>query len=400
MKELDENYNIEEEEAYDEKLTGDHEYSYISDINITQYKSDIGFKTLIEGFDQFLYVIPRYQRKFIWGMDQVQNLAVSLIRGLPIPPIYVYRNEKNQLEILDGQQRMLSLFLYYKGKYLRNKETPVELQQIMNDNRANKYSVSFEELLEEQCRLKNVKYVLKYMENTDEKSIDITYNQLPIEVKRKVDFTTISVVEIKVDAEKQRQRQKNRIFYKVFENLNSAGTPLTNQELRNGVYQCDFYDMLHEINNENTKWREVYGEKHKHSRDIELLLRFSATEYYFKLEGKRVILNNYHNSYAKLLNDFSDEAINFSQDTIDSFRNNIVKFIDRIEVDGKIPSVLLESLYFASININGDYTIDSWFYKMQLNDKSILRASASSDSVRARLEYVYEKLSEYVEGNR
>ena len=60
---------------------------------------------------------------------------------------------------------------------------------------------------------------MKYRENDNEKIIDITYDRLPKEIRRTVDFTTISVIEIKVDSENQR----NRILYKVFENLNSGG---------------------------------------------------------------------------------------------------------------------------------------------------------------------------------
>ena len=39
-----------------------------------------------------LFVIPKYQRKFVWKKEQVQELAISLLRGFPIPPIYAYRN--------------------------------------------------------------------------------------------------------------------------------------------------------------------------------------------------------------------------------------------------------------------------------------------------------------------
>jgi hypothetical protein len=158
------------------------------------------------------------------------------------------------MEILDGQQRILSLFLYYKGKYIKNStNTQVELQRLMSDGRLNRAEISFEKLLEDQYPLKDVIYELKYREEDKEKVINIRYDKLPMEIRRTVDFTTISVIEIKVDAE----NQKNRILYKVFENLNSGGTELKNQELRNGVYQCKFYDMLHEINNTNKKWRKI-----------------------------------------------------------------------------------------------------------------------------------------------
>ncbi|MDE7043902.1 MAG: DUF262 domain-containing protein, partial [Acetatifactor sp.] len=48
------------------------------------------------------------------------DLATSLIRQFPIPPIYTYRNGKGQLEILDGQQRVMSLYFYYIGKFFKN----------------------------------------------------------------------------------------------------------------------------------------------------------------------------------------------------------------------------------------------------------------------------------------
>ena len=84
---------------------------------IQQYKTDVGFRTLMESVNENLYIIPKYQRKYRWTKEQVISLAESLIYGLPIPPIYTCRNTENQLEILDGQQRIMSLFFYYIGSY-------------------------------------------------------------------------------------------------------------------------------------------------------------------------------------------------------------------------------------------------------------------------------------------
>ncbi|MBU3203609.1 DUF262 domain-containing protein [Clostridium algidicarnis] len=395
------NFNIEDIEKQDEALTEQKDYSFIENTNVTQYKADLAFKTLIDGFDELLYVIPKYQRKYIWSKEQVENLAISLIRGLPIPPIYVYRNEKKQMEILDGQQRILSLFLYYKGKYIKNStNTQVELQRLMSDDRFNRAEISFEKLLEGQYPLKDVTYELRYREDNKEKVIDISYAKLTKEIRRTVDFTTISVIEIKVDAE----NEKNRILYKIFENLNSGGTELKNQELRNGVYQCKFYDMLHEINNTNEKWRKIYGEKHKHSRDVELLLRFAAVEHYFKLEDDSIKLYNYENSYPKFLNDFSDEVIHFDEGTVNMYRKNIERFIDIIEVGDRVANLLLESLYLASTCVDGDYIIGNDFCKKVAHDHSyssyILNSSSTKSKVQGRFNYVYRKLSKYVDGNK
>lgn len=395
------NYNIEDIEKQDENITEQKDYSFIANTNVTQYKSDLAFKTLIDGFDDLLYVIPKYQRKYIWSKEQVENLAISLIRGLPIPPIYVYRNEKKQMEILDGQQRILSLFLYYKGKYIKNSgNTQVELQRLMSDDRLNRSEISFEKLLEAEYPLKDVNYEMKYMEGNSEKIIDITYNKLPKEVQKNIDFTTITVIEIKVDSEKD----KNRILYKIFENLNGSRSELTNQEVRNVAYQCEFYDMLHKINDTNKKWRKLYGEKHKHSRDVELLLRFAAIQYYTNLEHSVINLYNYENSYPKLLNDFSDEAIHFDEDTINVYRKNIERFIDKIDLGDRIPNLLLESLYLASIYIDGDYIIENDFAKAlgknASYEKYIKSSSSSKSKVEGRLNYVYKQLSNYVNRNK
>lgn len=96
-------------------------------------------------------------------------MAISLIRGLPIPPIYVYRNEKKQMVIIDGQQRILSLFLYSKGKYIKNNE--LELQKLIPDDRFNRGQISFGKLLESQYPLKDVTYEMKYREDDTEKVI-------------------------------------------------------------------------------------------------------------------------------------------------------------------------------------------------------------------------------------
>lgn len=160
MKEIDKQNEI------DDRITEQCDCSIMTNINISQVRTEMGFKTLVEGFDSMLFAIPKYQRKFIWTKEQVQELAVSLLRGLPIPPIYTYRNDNNQLEILDGQQRMLSLFLYYKGKYFKNLEkSNTELPNIMTDITLIKDNVNFEDLLLEKNLLKDVNYEFEYIEN-------------------------------------------------------------------------------------------------------------------------------------------------------------------------------------------------------------------------------------------
>ena len=74
-------------QVYSEEGTVLNMMSDLKRISIQQYKTDVGFRTLVEGVNENLYIIPKYQRKYRWSRDQVIALVESLIRDLPIPPI-------------------------------------------------------------------------------------------------------------------------------------------------------------------------------------------------------------------------------------------------------------------------------------------------------------------------
>ena len=384
----------------DEQNMEKTDYSIILSGNVIQNKVDMGFKTLVDGFNEWLYVIPKYQRKYVWSKEQVSNLAVSLIKGLPIPPIYVYRNNDGRLEILDGQQRMLSLFFYYKGKYIKNStNTQVELQKIIENNECE--DCNFEDVLNKYYPLKDIDYKMKYSKKNSStnkyeiEEISIKYSELPKDIRRKIDYTAISVIEIKVDEEDER----HKVLYKIFENLNEGGTRLTKQELRNGIYSSSFYDMLHEMN-ENDKWRKIYGDKHIHSKDVEMLLRFITVGYRFELGEDGYNIDEYSGSYPTLLNDFSDIAINFSSEAINELKEDLNHFVGLFNVNVKPQDLLLEGLYLASLNLSGEYIINDKLIKDIQSDaeynKFVSKSSATRLNVKGRFDYVYKRLSEYV----
>lgn len=90
---------------------------------------------------------PEYQRGAAWTTSQKQALIDSLFRQYPIPPVFLERKSSaglfgtaaQQFEIIDGQQRILSLRAFYADEFsllkpsdeklrlphsLRSKETP------------------------------------------------------------------------------------------------------------------------------------------------------------------------------------------------------------------------------------------------------------------------------------
>lgn len=302
-----------------------------NNISIDQYKTDIGFRTLVEGVNDYLYIIPKYQRKYKWKWEQVQELAVSLIRGLPIPPIYVWRNTMTgDLEIIDGQQRVISLFLYYVGKYFRNeKKSCFDYRLIDIENFDN-----FESALSNTFPLKNKVFEMKH----NGEKYDISYSSLPAKLRKKVDYTTISIIEIKVNLGDGAEDED--AIHRIFANLNAGGTQLEPQEIRNGIFAGKFYNMLKDINANNIRWRKLYGKPiDNKEKDMECLLKLCAYKYFCKFEDGKFNIKNYSGKLQKFLDEFSAISMEFDEQQVKEYRTSIEDFIDKFDFDRKIESL-------------------------------------------------------------
>ena len=66
-------------------------------------------------------------------------------------------------------------------------------------------------------------------------------------------------------------------IYHIFERLNTSGTPLKSQEIRNVVFRGEIVQVLRELNRDEN-WRLILGQPNynKHQVDVELVLRVFA----------------------------------------------------------------------------------------------------------------------------
>src|SRR6185437_6547897 len=67
---------------------------------------------------------PEYQRGAVWNAAQKKRLIDSVLRGYPIPLIYLHHistefegAKRDDFEIIDGQQRINSLYEYREGSF-------------------------------------------------------------------------------------------------------------------------------------------------------------------------------------------------------------------------------------------------------------------------------------------
>jgi hypothetical protein len=94
----------------------------------------------------------------------------------------------------------------------------------------------------------------------------------------------------------------NTSVYHIFERLNTGGTQLVGQEIRNCVYHGSFNDLLCKLN-EYHNWRKIFGNDihHKRQKDVELILRFFS----FYVNGEK---------YSRPIKDFMSNFMSDNQD--------------------------------------------------------------------------------------
>ena len=130
----------------------------------------------VVGFGGKLNIRPKYQREFVYKDKQRDAVIETINKEFPLNVMYWVKNEDDTYEVLDGQQRTISICEYVTGSFSLN-------------------SMYFHNLTDvEQNKILNYELMIYFCEGNN---------------KEKLDW---------------------------FKTINIAGEKLTNQELRNAIY--------------------------------------------------------------------------------------------------------------------------------------------------------------------
>lgn len=226
-----------EEEAEDEEL-GTHVA-----FDIATYPSDLTLSVIHNMWKDKDITIPSFQRNFVWNIKQSSLLIESFLLGLPVPQVFFYIDGENKNLVIDGQQRIMSVVYFFEGYF-----GPENMQGRRAVFRLSGLS-------------KGSPYAGK------------TCDDLSAQDQRKLKGAVLRAVNIKQLAP---VNQSTSMFH-IFERLNTGGTPLKAQEIRNCVFHGALVDSLHKAN-EDAHWRTILGKKplDRHQRDVEMILRIFA----------------------------------------------------------------------------------------------------------------------------
>lgn len=96
-------------------------------------------KQLLETGKVYKFIIPEYQRPYAWSEEQIQTLFDDLVEYTEnnnestyfLGTIVSYENENSEQEIIDGQQRITSLFLLLRALYSKL-QSMTETKEVKN----------------------------------------------------------------------------------------------------------------------------------------------------------------------------------------------------------------------------------------------------------------------------
>lgn len=130
-------------------------------------------------------VRPTYQRSEVKNIPKSSYLLESIMLGITIPPVYIYRREDKVKEVIDGQQRILTLLGFLGKTYLDENGN----QQISNKH---KFRLSGLKILKELNGL-NIDEVQekhpKYIDNI----LDFSLNVVEIDAAQNPEFNSIDL---------------------------------------------------------------------------------------------------------------------------------------------------------------------------------------------------------------
>ena len=237
-----ENSSDNEQEYDDSTVEGDEQNEKLNDddvvYQITTSGADFDVDGLVKRFEKGTIFRPKFQRNFVWTWPQASKFIESILLGLPIPSVFLFREEDTQkLLIVDGLQRLTTLHAFKQGRFPHNDRV---------------------------FKLKDVK------PRFDGKTLD----ELEEDDRLRFEDAIIHAMIIHQMA----PDDSNSSVFHIFDRLNSNGTPLHPQEMRAAVYHGPFHEMLGEAN-KCVEWRKIFGPMHKRAKDQELILRFLALKY-------------------------------------------------------------------------------------------------------------------------
>lgn len=370
----------------------DNDISIIS-YDISVIPNDFNVLTITNLLDNGVISMPSFQRSYVWDKKRASKFIESLILGLPIPQIFLYQQGRNRYSVIDGQQRLMSIYYFTKQRFPKPGKRAF-LRKLYAEK-----GVIPEDILYSSEYFQEFKLLFPKQESGEPHPLNgKSYKTLDENQRSSFELMPIRCMSIR----QNKPDDDGSSIYEIFSRLNTGGLNLSPQEIRICLYDSPFYKMLYDLNT-NSKWRALLGkpEEDDKFRDIEIVLRsfallFDKTEY--------------SGSMVQFLNRFSNKAKSFSEEEINQCHDLFIKCLDIcgkidrksfLTNNGGFNAAFFDSVFVAiseRLMMQQSVQISQKSFDKLRNDEAFIEAITHStshvDNVKKRLElakaYLFE----------
>jgi hypothetical protein len=331
--------------------------------DITSYGADYDIEGIVKRLERKDILIPEFQRSYVWKFTEASRFVESLLLGLPVPGIFLAREQKtNKFLVLDGQQRLKTLQFFWNG-FFNPKEDEKKQRVFALTKVQERFEGKTYQTLDERDRLRLDNSILH---------ATIVHQESPPD-----DDTSM---------------------YHIFERLNNGGRRLTPQEIRCAIYHGTLIEEVKSLNNYAT-WRNIFGKTNSRLKDQELILRFLALH----------ATENYQSPMQEFLNKFAgkhqDAARTFLDDCRFLFESTIDVIWKALGYKAFRPERALNAAVFDSVMVGLARRIRNReaveldklkeAYSELLSDKEYVEATSRSTANEAFVSSRLQKATEY-----
>ncbi|MDR0453796.1 MAG: DUF262 domain-containing protein [Deferribacteraceae bacterium] len=319
--------DIEDDLEDDNNATGisaDANFQY----NIDNYTNAVPASRLIEDYDRNIIKIPEFQRPYVW--NKIDNKTKrhrpslfidSILLGLPIPPISIYKEKDAREEgyLIDGRQRIMTMSFFKQGKLQDGSVFKLKGESISN-------------------KWKN-----------------LSYDELELDMQDKFMRAYIPVTYIRQLDKDMSGNPGASSIYLLFDRLNSGGYALHSHEKRGvlGINNPNLLKLCRGLYSLKG-WKHIFPEsitnftKKPNNQTLynEYIFRALAfTCNYTKYEGNLAyFLDQFMISY-ELSDSKIDEIINKTNNVINVFIDAKDKIDKYLKPNGKFNVALFDSIF-------------------------------------------------------
>ncbi len=225
-----------------------------SDIDIREEPQTI-YELVVRKYNKGKLIIsPDFQRKFVWTKKQMSQFIESVLLNFPLPPLYINQDIDGNYIVVDGRQRLTALHRFINNEFKLDK-------------------------LEALTELNGKKF-----------------NDLEVVLQSKIEDKKLNLYLIKPSVPLE-------VVYDIFYRINTKGTSLNRQEIRNCIYLGEATQLLSRLAEKQIFEKAIdNGISPKRMKDQEAILRFLAFSIFDYKKDYKGNMSNFLENTMRFIN--------------------------------------------------------------------------------------------------